>query len=366
MRLTRRLSGLRTFVPWALTTTTAISGYATAAEATAILDLINSAKPATTVTLPTGTYTAPVGTSLFINKPLTILGNNATLVNVRLNFASNISLSNLTLIEQDCVFHISDPNACSPATPMISIGGNNSVVNQAQLKQITLNFGRAYTGIAFGQGSVSNLVIDGFDITSNEMSAITALGGHNIRIANGVMRGGNWANVDDGVALYSIYDELRYVVVENIRAENIFDAVGIGAHLFKPLRDIEVRGVSCVETAVCIYFKAGDVAPPTGVRAYSQMSGISVDRVENLDPTGKRYLSTIWMYAKGGASAKDISVSNVYTSARASTSTCAHCECLLTRRSAQLMASACRMPPSRSRTPQPPGIFRRQSLTCRR
>jgi hypothetical protein len=294
---------------------------AAAAAANPIQALLASAAPNATVQFPGGIITADVGTTIVVDKPITIAGNGTTLVNFRFIFLYDVQMSNLNFVERDCTFHSYAPTACTPGTPLVTVGYPGYPIQAATITKVKMDFGRAYTGIAFGLDLTENVTIENFDVVDNEMSAITAFGGRNVRISNGRIKGGATQNVDDGVALYAVYDELRDVVVENVHGNNVFDVVGIGALMYRKLTDVLVRNVSCTETTVCVYVKAGDQAPvPEGYEKYSELSNLTIRDVRDSDPEGKRYLSSIWVYAKGGAIAKDIQVSEVHAVSRASTS----------------------------------------------
>jgi len=269
----------------------------------------------------TGTYSAPAGTTLVVPGRIHISGNAAVLVNIRLIFLADMSLSGVSFVENDCSFHVASPDACSPSTPIITLGLQGYSINSAVLTDISMQFGRAYTGIAFGSGAIQNVTIDGFSIVDQEMSGITGLGGSHILIQNGTITGGSQANVDDAVALYSAASPLTDVTVRNVHAQDTFDLVGIGALMYYPTQGINVVNDACTRTAVCIYVKAGSqTPPPQPFQSYSSMNGLSISGIQDSDPGGARYLSSIWFVATGGASASGISIDHYTASARSAAS----------------------------------------------
>ncbi len=293
-----------------------------ARDYTAELEKVFARAPAgATVRFLSGMYPVTNGTIYVLHRNLILLGDKSTLINVRIVAEANITIYGVNFTERDCEYKSSNPSACPILPPMISLGDAKHAITQASISHVNLNYSRAYTGIAFGGGPIRNVSITDFSITDNQLSGITALGGTDITIANGTIYGGTDANVDDGIALYSIYEELSNVTVSNIRATNTFDAVGIGALMYYPLHDITVTKTSCEITAVCIYVKAGDQAPvPPQYAGYSHMDRLTVEGVTDRDPDGARYLSSVWIYAKGGATASAIRVSNVSASTRSASS----------------------------------------------
>jgi hypothetical protein len=196
------------------------------------------------------------------------------------------------------------------------LGLPGSTIQSASVENVSLNFTRAYTGIAFGMGATQNVVIDRFTIVDHEMSAITALGGNHIQITNGSITGGAEKNVDDGIALYAVYGPLSGVVVRNIQSQDNFDLVGIGALMYYPITGIQVSDSQCTRTAVCLYIKAGNPAPvPAGFPGYSQLSQLTISNITDSDPTGARYLSSIWITGAGGAAASGIAIDHVTANA---------------------------------------------------
>ncbi len=271
----------------------------------------NAPAGATIYFLP-GTYNVAPGTTYLLPKAITLAGLSATLVNARIIAEANITISGLTFNEVDCTYTSSNPSACPIASPMISIGAAGYTITQATISNVSLNYTRAYTGIAVGSGTTSNVSISNFSIVDNQLSGITLLSGSNILIANGSITGGNYSNVDDGIALDAATGSLSDVTISNITANNSFDAVGIGAHMYYPLHDVAVSSIQCKSTAVCLYVKAGDVTPvPVQYNGYSQLERVTISGISDSDPVGTRYLSTLWIFCKGGAQVSGVSVSNL-------------------------------------------------------
>lgn len=284
----------------------------------------NAPQNATIQFLP-GNYPVQAGTTYILRQSLKLVGQQqqnswqqfsgpqATLINARIHSLANVSISNLGFVEQDCTYTLSNPDACPPASPMISIGGAGYPITQASISNVSLNFTRAYTGIAFGYDQTQNVSINNFTITDHELSGITVLGGNNITISNGSITGGTSSNTDDGIALSSAAGELSNVSINNVQANNTSDLAGIGAEMYFPLHDISINSSYCQQTIVCIYVKAGNIAPaPSQYSGYSQLQRLTVNGILDMDPSGTRHRSSLWIYAEGGASASDITINNVF------------------------------------------------------
>jgi hypothetical protein len=280
---------------------------------TATLKNVFAAAPAgATVNFPAGSYSVAAGTTYVLAKPIILTGPQATLVNVRLIAEANISISGLSFVEKDCTYTSANPSACPVSSPILTLGAQGYPITQASISGVALDFTRAYTGIAVGSGSAQNISISNFSISDNQLSGITLLSGSNITITNGSITGGNSSNVDDGIAIDGSGGSLSNITISNIKTNNTFDAVGIGAHIYYPMQNISVTNTQCLQTAVCIYVKAGSTTPPPSQFAgYSELEGLSVSGVTVQDPTGSRYLSSLWVFAEGGARVTGTSVSGL-------------------------------------------------------
>jgi hypothetical protein len=284
---------------------------------TNLQQVFNAAPAGGTITFLPGIYKVNVGTVYVLTKPVKIIGLAATLVNVRLVAEANITISGVNFLEQDCTYLSTNPTACPVASPMISIGAAGFPITQATISNVALQYTRAYTGIALGFGATQNVSISNFAIVDNQLSGITVLGGSNISISNGSITGGAYANVDDGIALDGSAGELSNVTISNVQATNTADLLGIGAHLYYPMHDITASGLKCVQTMVCLYVKAGDSeAAPAQYPGYSQLERVTISGVTDQDAVGSRYLSTVWIFAKGGAVVSGINITGVTAATR--------------------------------------------------
>lgn len=265
-----------------------------------------------TVYFPRGRYIAPRGTTFVITSRIRIVGDSAELRNMRFLFLADMEIRGLALIEVDCMYDQSAPELCPPAGAMITLGYIGYPIHKAVLRDMTLKFSRAYTGIDMGYGTIENVTIENFSITDHQASAISIYGGRHIYIANGKIRGGSEPIVDDGVAISSYYGPISDVTVTNVSAEDTFDLVGIGANMYWPIKGVSITQSQCRQTAVCIYLKLGDEAPvPAPYTGYSELDGLAVSGITDEDPTGIRSLATVWLFAKQGAVGRNISISGI-------------------------------------------------------
>ena len=285
----------------------------------ALRNLFQKVQDGETVYFPQGKYLAAPGTIYAIATKIKIVGENAELQNVRFLFLADMEMTGIQLTEADCMYDQSAPEACSPAGAMVTIGYIGYPVHQAVLRNVTLNFSRAYTGIDMGYGPLENVTIDGFSITDHEGSAISIYGGRNIYIANGTIRGGDEPIVDDGVAISSYYGPISDVTVTNVSAEDTFDLVGIGANMYWPINNISVANSRCKRTGACIYLKLGDEAPaPAPYTGYSELDGVTIHGITNEDTTGVRSQAAVWLFAKQGAIGRNIRISGINSVTRSS------------------------------------------------
>ncbi len=270
----------------------------------ALQHVFDTAGSGDTILFPAGTYVAKKQTEYYLTKPVRIAGDGAILRNIRLFFLANVELSGVTLTEDDCTYDPSDPSACPVAGAMITLGYIGYPITNASVRNVTLDYTRAYTGIDMGYGSVENVTIDNFQITDRATSAISIYGGKSIRISNGLIHGGDQPQIDDGVAISAYYGPISDVSVSHVVAEDTFDLVGIGSQMYFPISDIRVTDSGCRRTAACLYLKPGEDGDST-------LDGVTVDGVTDSDPDGSRYMTTILFVGGHKAVARNIRISRV-------------------------------------------------------
>jgi len=270
----------------------------------ALRHVFDTVRSGDTIFFPVGTYVAKKQTEYYVTQPVRITGDGAILRNIRLFFLADADLSGVTLREHDCTYDPATSSKCPGLGAMITLGYAGYPIHKARLHNLTLDYTRAYTGIDMGYGPIENVTIDNFQITDRATSGISIYGGKTIGIFNGLIRGGDQPQIDDGIAISPSYGAISDVAISDVTAEDTFDLVGIGAQMFFPMGGIKVNNSSCRRTAACLYLKPGEDGNST-------LDGVTIDGITDEDPGGVRYMTSIFFVGQHGAVARNIQISRV-------------------------------------------------------
>ncbi len=270
----------------------------------ALQHVFDTVRSGDTVYFPAGTYIAKKQTRYVVTQPVRITGDGAVLRNIRLFFLADLEVTGITLREHDCVYDPANSSQCPGLGAMITLGYIGYPIHKALLHNLTLDYTRAYTGIDMGYGPIENVTIDNFQITDRATSGISIYGGKAIRIFNGLIRGGDQPQIDDGIAISPSYGAISDVAISDVVAEDTFDLVGIGAQMFFPMGGIRVNNSSCRRTAACLYLKPGEDGNST-------LDGVTIDGITDEDPGGVRYMTSIFFVGGHAAVARNILISRV-------------------------------------------------------